>query len=58
MEKNVRSHSNQTQAGQFTAENALLKNDQQGQDDIKLTAKLLSSKNLFIFLYFLLFFLR
>jgi hypothetical protein len=54
----VKSHSNQTQAGQFTAENALLKNDQQGQDDIKLTAKLLSSKNLFIFLYFLLFFLR
>jgi hypothetical protein len=34
--KNVKYHSNLTQADQFTAENALLKNDQQGrQDDTK-----------------------
>jgi hypothetical protein len=32
----VKFHSSQTQAGQFTAENAGQRNDQQGQDDIKL----------------------
>ena len=37
-EKNAKFHSNLIQAGQFTAENAWLRNDQQGQDDIKLTA--------------------
>ena len=36
--KNVKFLSNQTAQGQFTAENASLRNDQQGQDDIKLTA--------------------
>ena len=37
--KNAKSHSNPTQPDQFTAENALLRNESQGQNDpIKLTA--------------------
>ena len=37
--KNAKSHSNPTQPDQFTAENALLRNESQGQNEaIKLTA--------------------
>jgi hypothetical protein len=47
----VKFHSNQTQAGQFTAVNAGLRNDQQGQDDTKPLQ--LNTHNPSLFLFFI-----
>jgi hypothetical protein len=53
-EKNVKFHSNLTQADQFIAENATQKNarqDHRHQDDIKLTHLALNFQNYSLFFY-------